>query len=202
MRAGGLCPPIPREARSRAARKRPKAARSEPEASEAGSPGLRPGGDHRTGSPGLRPRAGTTTASARKGARSEAQPSEAGWPGLCPGRDHKTWLLIGCYEMDERNTPGVGAVLAAHGLRCLLEAHCYLRHGGTRVDVTWPAERPAGQLLLANEEVIEPEAIADYKPRRHRELLALWRETSPSARALSLDALWQIRESCIAALGG
>ncbi len=76
----------------------------------------------------------------------------------------------------------------------------YGRNAGR--DLTWPAERPAAALSLANEEVIEPEAIADQKPHRHRELLALWRETSPAARALSLDALWRIRESCIAALGG
>src|SRR5204862_2107860 len=35
-------------------------------------------------------------------------------------------LTVGIYEMNEANTPGVGAVLAAHGLATIPEAHCYL----------------------------------------------------------------------------
>jgi hypothetical protein len=45
-------------------------------------------------------------------------------------------LVLGIYEMTERNTPGVGPVLRRHGLSSLLEAHCYLRTGGKRIDVT------------------------------------------------------------------
>src|SRR5687768_10106901 len=36
-------------------------------------------------------------------------------------------LVLGIYLMDGRNTPGVGGVLAAHGLRAIPEAHCVLR---------------------------------------------------------------------------
>jgi hypothetical protein len=110
-------------------------------------------------------------------------------------------LVVGTYEMDGHNTPGVGPVLAAHGLDCVLEAHCYLRHAGTRIDLTWARERPAAELVLRDEQVIEPEDVAEEKPRRHRELLARWCEDSPRARGLSPDQVWRIREACIAALG-
>ncbi len=45
-------------------------------------------------------------------------------------------LVLGVYEMDGANTPGVAAVLRDHGLRCVPEAHCYLAHEGARVDLT------------------------------------------------------------------
>ena len=45
-------------------------------------------------------------------------------------------LVLGVYEMDERNTPGIGTVLERHGIPCVPEAHCYLAHEGTRVDLT------------------------------------------------------------------
>jgi hypothetical protein len=32
-------------------------------------------------------------------------------------------LVLGIYEMNERNTPGVGRVLGAYGLSCIPEAH-------------------------------------------------------------------------------
>ena len=45
-------------------------------------------------------------------------------------------LVLGVFEMEGANTPGVGAVLRDHGLRCVPEAHCYLAHEGARVDLT------------------------------------------------------------------
>ena len=40
--------------------------------------------------------------------------------------------MLGIYEMSDRNTPGVGRVLTAHGLSYIPEAHCYLRCQGER----------------------------------------------------------------------
>src|SRR5215510_7093760 len=51
-------------------------------------------------------------------------------------------LTLGIYDMDERNTPGVGRILSAHGLDRLPEAHCYLRYAGRRVDITRPGLSP------------------------------------------------------------
>jgi len=74
-------------------------------------------------------------------------------------------LMIGVYEMNERNTPGVGRVLEAHRLTCLPEAHCYLRAHRKRVDSTREiAVAPAGQISnFLHEEEIEPEQIGAYK---------------------------------------
>lgn len=109
-------------------------------------------------------------------------------------------LVLGIYEMHEANTPGVGPVLAAHGLASVPEAHCYLRHAGQRVDLT-RSDAPAGLpfvTALLHEETVHPAELSAYKPRRHRALLQGW------ARERGLDAehLWAAREACIAALEG
>src|SRR5688572_26927349 len=45
-------------------------------------------------------------------------------------------LFVGIYQMNDVNTPGVGEVLAGHGLISVPEAHCYLRVGARRFDFT------------------------------------------------------------------
>ena len=55
---------------------------------------------------------------------------------LAREQDIDVQLMLGIYEMSERNTPGVGRVLTAHGLSYIPEAHCYLRCQGERVDMT------------------------------------------------------------------
>ncbi|HEY3305406.1 MAG TPA: hypothetical protein VGL70_17935 [Candidatus Binatia bacterium] len=52
-------------------------------------------------------------------------------------------LMLGVYEMDERNTPGVGAVLQRYGVAALPEAHCYLMYEDLRIDVTRAGAPPA-----------------------------------------------------------
>jgi hypothetical protein len=109
-------------------------------------------------------------------------------------------LMLGIYEMSERNTPGVGAVLAEHGLPHIPEAHCYLHYQGARVDITGV---PAGAEPIArflHEEPITVEQIGAYKIELHRRFLGDWIERSEIARGMSLEAVWQIREACIAAL--
>jgi hypothetical protein len=111
-------------------------------------------------------------------------------------------LTLGIYAMHERNTPGVGAVLARYGLTSLLEAHCYLTYAGMRIDVTRsgadPAE-PIGQFL--HEEAILPAQIGAYKMTLHRQFIQDWvsnnRET---LKGLSVEDVWRIREACIAVL--
>jgi hypothetical protein len=55
---------------------------------------------------------------------------------LARENDHPVSLVLGIYEMDEINTPGVGPVLQRYGLKCVPEAHCHLVYKGTRVDLT------------------------------------------------------------------
>ena len=107
-------------------------------------------------------------------------------------------LLLGVYDMDEGNTPGVGAVLERHSLPCVPEAHCYLAHEGARVDLT-REEGGAGQAEgFLHEEQIEPHQIGEYKVRAHREFVRRW----AAERGLDPELVWQAREECIAALAG
>jgi hypothetical protein len=55
---------------------------------------------------------------------------------LAEEQDIDVQLVLAIYEMSERNTPGVGAVLDRHGLDCIPEAHCFLRYRGERIDIT------------------------------------------------------------------
>jgi hypothetical protein len=111
-------------------------------------------------------------------------------------------LVLGVYEMHERNTPGVGSVLEKHGLETLPEAHCYLRFRDFRIDVTRPidADPPERIALFLHEEDITPEQIGDYKSAIHRRFLRRWMTESGNARRRDLDEVWRIREECIAAL--
>ena len=111
-------------------------------------------------------------------------------------------LTIGIYDMDQANTPGVGPVLAAHGLRSLPEAHCYLRYADSRIDVTRSGVEPEAPIERFHREwPIAPEEIGRHKLELHRDYLRDWL-ARPSSPRLGLDQLWAIREACIAALGG
>jgi hypothetical protein len=105
-------------------------------------------------------------------------------------------LVLGVYEMDGTNTPGVGVVLREHGLRCVPEAHCYLVYEGARVDLT-RERRGAGQIEgFLHEEEIEPHQIGEYKVQVHREFARRW----AGRRGLDPARVWRAREECIAAL--
>jgi hypothetical protein len=106
-------------------------------------------------------------------------------------------LVLGIYEMNECNTPGVGSILERHKLSSLPEAHCYLRYSGNRIDVTRDPPEAISQFL--HEEDITPEQIDYYKARLHRQFLQRWiDETGAAGR--DLDQAWRIREECIVAL--
>lgn len=107
-------------------------------------------------------------------------------------------LIVGVYQMNERNTPGVGAVLQRYSLGSIPEAHCYLRAFGKRIDVTrevFPSE-PIVEFI--HEEEIAPDQIGAHKRDLHRSFLCHW--MAQEALAVTLEDLWSIREQCIAAL--
>lgn len=108
-------------------------------------------------------------------------------------------LVVGIYEMDGGNTPGVGATLAAHGLRSLPEAHCYLRSGDVRLDVTRGDGGHAEPIAaFLSEHVIAPDGIGAPKLALHRAAMEAWvRRRLPG---WSADDAWRVREACIAAL--
>ncbi len=106
-------------------------------------------------------------------------------------------LVLGMYLMDGSNTPGVGEVLASHGLSAIPEAHCVLRWRGALVDLTRPG---AGAQVFLYEEVMRPEDIVTRKISVHRRYMARW--ISAQRPGWTLDTLWRVREACIAALAG
>jgi hypothetical protein len=109
-------------------------------------------------------------------------------------------LMLGIYEMNGRNTPGVGRVLEKYGLACVPEAHCYLMYDDDRIDITRAVNGAEPIAKFLHEEVISPDQIADYKVAVHQRFLRNWIETVPSAHTMNLDGAWKIREECIAAL--
>ena len=114
-------------------------------------------------------------------------------------REHgrRVALVLGVYEMDEVNTPGVGAVLKPDGLGRVPEAHCYLAHEGARVDLTRQGGEGQIQRFL-HEEEIEPYQIGEYKVAAHKGFVRRW----AAERGLDPGRVWRVREECIAALAG
>ena len=110
-------------------------------------------------------------------------------------------LMLGIYEMHERNTPGVGAVLEGHGLTRIPEAHCYLRYQGQRIDITGVAAGAEPIDRFLHEEPITVEQIGAYKNDLHRRFLRDWIARTEALAGRSVDEVWRIREECIAALG-
>jgi hypothetical protein len=107
-------------------------------------------------------------------------------------------LVLGIYEMDEGNTPGIGTVLERHGLPCVPEAHCYLTHEGTRVDLTREAGEAEQIEGFLHEEEIKPRQIGEYKVKAHKGFVCRW----AAERGLDSGDVWRAREECIAALEG
>ncbi len=105
-------------------------------------------------------------------------------------------LMLGIYEMSDENTLGTGIVLHRHGLTSILEAHCYLRYRGTRLDLTRAGGEVAQLPPMLHEERIAPEQIGRYKREVHERFLTRWAR----ARGTTVERAWQIREECIRAL--
>jgi hypothetical protein len=104
-------------------------------------------------------------------------------------------LNLGIYLMKESNTPGVGAILSASNFKSVPEAHCYLSHNGSRVDLTrygLEAEEPISGFLF--EQTIEPSDIGDVKRQLHKHFIL------ENFSVIEADRIWQVREKCINSL--
>ena len=105
-------------------------------------------------------------------------------------------LILGIYKMTAKNTPGIGTVLLENGLTYIPEAHCYLKIGHHRYDLT--TNDSDIRLLepdILEEQAIEAEQVIDFKVDYHRQFLAKW--LAEEKINLDLDTLWRIREQCI-----
>jgi hypothetical protein len=74
------------------------------------------------------------------------------------------------------------------------EAHCYLRIGEYRVDLTTGG--PPRTLSLLHEEAIDPEQVDTYKVALHQRFIA----QRAAEMGCQPEALWAVREACIAAM--
>ena len=111
----------------------------------------------------------------------------------------KLKLVIGIYQMNEKNTPGVGEVLEKTKLEFMPEAHTYLVFEKEKIDITHEVkteESPFVSLLLEKE--IRPNQIGKFKVGLHRDFLEKW--ILENKMENSLDEIWKIREDCIYAL--
>jgi hypothetical protein len=111
-------------------------------------------------------------------------------------------LIVGLYEMTGRNTPGIEPVLRRYGLNGLLEAHCYLRSGSNRIDVTKESATDRVDPIepFLHEEEIDPKQITHYKTDLHQKLLKQWIAGNALLKDFSFEQVWSIREECIASL--
>jgi len=111
-------------------------------------------------------------------------------------------LILGIFGMTEGNTPGVGRVLQQYGLSTLPEAHCYLRSGPKRIDVTRPRTQEQNESIrhFWHEEEINPDQITHYKANVHKKFLGEWVTGNDGLSGRSLAEIWKIREECIASL--
>jgi hypothetical protein len=110
-------------------------------------------------------------------------------------------LFLGLYRMHSGNTPGLGTIIQDAGLDCIPEAHCYLKINGKPLDLTTfesDFDRLAADLI--SEKEIYPDQIGTYKVQWHRQELQDW--LASSRTPMPLDAVWSVREACIAALSG
>jgi hypothetical protein len=118
---------------------------------------------------------------------------------LAMEQDLEISLVVGIYEMNAQNTPGVGSVLQKYGLVSLPEAHCYLRFRGKRIDVTGE-NCGLREIKFVFEEDIVPEQVGEYKAVLHRQFLQRWIAEGRVTGRRDMEELWKIREECIAAL--
>lgn len=111
-------------------------------------------------------------------------------------------LDVGIYEMNCLNTPGIGAVLETHGLSSIPEAHCYLKRGSQRIDVTVGSRNAAREPIerFFVEVEVSPEHVYGHKVHLHQEFMRSWMKATSLPRAFTFEQWWAIREACLHAL--
>ncbi len=107
-------------------------------------------------------------------------------------------LILCIYRMNRKNTPGIGDQLDGI-LDYIPEAHCFLRIGSEEFDITFPdSDIQTLQPDILATQAISANQISSYKVEYHKNWLKQW--LADSEIPLSFEALWKIREICIAKL--
>jgi hypothetical protein len=106
-------------------------------------------------------------------------------------------LTVGIYQMREDNTPGVGVVLEQAGLKCIPEAHCFLRYKDNRYDFTGLTNGNSSPFdTMSLERDVNVADLAEVKNMLHRQEIRKF----AGRLKLDADAVWKIREDCIKVL--
>jgi hypothetical protein len=107
-------------------------------------------------------------------------------------------LNIAIQPLDEVNTPQIAAILQAHQLPAILDAHCYLSFQNHIIDITNPKtlisslNRNTVQAIM-----IQPEQIGDFKLQYHQQFIKDWVKPQPP---LTFEQIWSAREKYIETL--
>lgn len=116
-------------------------------------------------------------------------------------------LYIGIYKMNHSNTPKIGNVLSEnefdYTLDYIPEAHCYLKINGIEHDFTNnTADFEKLRNYILEEIEIEPHQVNEFKVNYHQNFLRKWAENQNKINdsVINFDAIWKIREICIANL--
>ena len=116
-------------------------------------------------------------------------------------------FYIGIYKMNHSNTPKIGNILSENEFNYQLdyipEAHCYLKINGIEQDFT---NNNSDFEKLRNDVLKEIEIAAhqvnEFKVDYHQDFLKKWIEEYNKITdfVINFDAIWQLREKCIANL--
>lgn len=109
-------------------------------------------------------------------------------------------LILGIIKMDADFAKGISDILEQYGLQYIPEAHNYLKHDETRIDITFPDSNSDKLVGLILEEIpIEANQISNFKVTFHKAFLDDWTRSNPDINYTS-EEIWKIREECIRAL--
>ena len=105
-------------------------------------------------------------------------------------------LILGIYKMTQINTPKIGNVLTETYLEFIPEAHCYLKVGEQRLDLTdKSSDIKKIETDIIQEIEIEPKQIAKFKVDYHKTFIKNW--IIENNIVLNFNQIWSIRETCI-----
>lgn len=108
-------------------------------------------------------------------------------------------LILCMYKMSERNTQNIGEHLSNNNLDYIPEAHCYLLIDDEKIDLTNEhSDLTEIQDAILQEVEILPNQVIDYKVQFHKDYLKDW--VNEEELNMTVDQVWQIRESCIKSL--
>lgn len=99
-------------------------------------------------------------------------------------------LVLATYELDSENTPGAARVLAAAGLRAVLDSDCLLIYQGEVLARNEPTPH-----RYLHQERIEPFQIGAYRLAVFQRHLWGWSQ----ARGVEPAFAWHLRQQCVEA---